>query len=155
VAVRQINPEVPEGLEAIIDRLLAKNPERRFQSATEVAEALSALVAPPPPPPAVGSSWGWLAWVASVLVLLACALGGTEATGLTGVFSTFIRVPQEDGVLVVEVLDPEVSVTIDGEEVVIKGAGVKEVHLKPATYKVKAVKGGKVVFDKPISITSN
>src|SRR5262249_15238827 len=51
-AVREVNPEVPPALEAIIDRLLAKEPQRRFQSAAEVAEELSALLAPPRQPPA-------------------------------------------------------------------------------------------------------
>src|SRR5262249_52651674 len=49
-AVREINPEVPPALEAIIDRLLAKSPQRRFQSAAEVAEELSALLKPPAQP---------------------------------------------------------------------------------------------------------
>jgi serine/threonine protein kinase len=38
--VREINPEVPKWLCAIIDKLHAKDPEDRFQSANEVAELL-------------------------------------------------------------------------------------------------------------------
>ena len=37
---RQLNPHLPEALEAIVERLLAKNPAGRFQTATEVADAL-------------------------------------------------------------------------------------------------------------------
>ncbi len=37
---RRINPEVPEWLVAIIGRLLAKRPDQRFDTATEVAERL-------------------------------------------------------------------------------------------------------------------
>src|SRR5262249_47052847 len=90
-AVREINPDVPPALEAIIDRLLAKSPQRRFQSAAEVAEALSALLTPPAQPPAQLQSWTWLKWVATVLLLLVCELGLTEAAGLTSVFSAFIQ----------------------------------------------------------------
>jgi uncharacterized protein (TIGR03067 family) len=38
--IRELNPEVPEWLEAIITKLLAKRPDGRFQSAKEVAELL-------------------------------------------------------------------------------------------------------------------
>ncbi|MGC8640583.1 MAG: protein kinase domain-containing protein [Isosphaeraceae bacterium] len=39
-AIRELNPDVPDWLGAVIDRLLAKEPAERFQSATEVAEIL-------------------------------------------------------------------------------------------------------------------
>ena len=38
--IREINPDVPDWLEATIDRLLAKEPADRFQTATEVADLL-------------------------------------------------------------------------------------------------------------------
>ena len=38
--VRQLNPEVPIGLAAVIERLMRKVPEERYASAAEVAEAL-------------------------------------------------------------------------------------------------------------------
>jgi serine/threonine-protein kinase len=43
--VRQINPEIPEWLEAIIARLHEKEPAARYQSAAEVAEILAAHLA--------------------------------------------------------------------------------------------------------------
>jgi len=43
--VRTINPDVPAWLEGLIERLLAKNPAERFQSATEVATLLEAYLA--------------------------------------------------------------------------------------------------------------
>jgi WD40 repeat protein/serine/threonine protein kinase len=57
--VREVNPDVPDWLEAVIDKLLAKEPAQRFQSAAEVAELLGQylahlqqphLVARPPSP---------------------------------------------------------------------------------------------------------
>src|SRR5262249_10971600 len=41
----EINPEVPEALEAIIGRLHAKDPADRYQSASEVAEGLGRYLA--------------------------------------------------------------------------------------------------------------
>ena len=46
---RHLNPEVPEELSAIIERMMQKRPEDRFQSAEEVLEALQAVVLPPRP----------------------------------------------------------------------------------------------------------
>ena len=37
---REINPEIPEWLCAIVSRLMAKRPEDRFSSASELAELL-------------------------------------------------------------------------------------------------------------------
>ena len=43
--LREINPEVPAWLEAIVARLLAKDPAGRFQSAAEVADLLGRRLA--------------------------------------------------------------------------------------------------------------
>src|SRR4029079_11620746 len=39
--IQQVNPEIPDWLVEVIDRLLAKTPAERFQSAAEVAEVLA------------------------------------------------------------------------------------------------------------------
>jgi WD40 repeat protein len=43
--LRQLNPEVPEALAAVIEKLHAKDPARRYQSAAELAEVLGGLLA--------------------------------------------------------------------------------------------------------------
>ncbi len=43
--VREINPDVPDALVAVIERLHEKDPARRYQSAAEVAEVLGRLLA--------------------------------------------------------------------------------------------------------------
>src|SRR5262249_33306947 len=51
--IRDVRPDLPEGLAAVIDRMLAPTPEGRYQSAAEVAAALLPWVQTPVPPPAV------------------------------------------------------------------------------------------------------
>ncbi len=43
--LRELNPEIPSWLEAIIARLMAKDPARRFPNATDVAQLLGACLA--------------------------------------------------------------------------------------------------------------
>ena len=84
-------------------------------------------------------------FVAAVKVLLVLGvLGLTEATGVTCLAGTVIRVLTPDGTLVVEVDDPKINVTIEGDGVVvITGAGPKEIRLKDGSYRFLAVKNGK------------
>ncbi len=58
--IREINPEIPDWLAAVVDKLHAKDPAQRYQSAAEVAEVLgrhlaelqqAAYVPPPLPAP--------------------------------------------------------------------------------------------------------
>ncbi len=53
-AIRSLRPEVPEGLVAIIDKMMAKDPAQRYQTPLEVAEALVPFIQKPigPPPEA-------------------------------------------------------------------------------------------------------
>jgi eukaryotic-like serine/threonine-protein kinase len=84
VPPRQLVPEIPPALEAIVLRALEKDPARRFADADEFIAALEAgRVAPIPPPPLVeeileeddrrGRRW-WL-WLLILLALAAIALG--------------------------------------------------------------------------------
>ncbi len=47
--IEELNPEVPPWLVAVIQRLLEKQPDQRFQSAKEVAEAIGGQMAHLPP----------------------------------------------------------------------------------------------------------
>src|SRR5262249_45575838 len=49
--VRSLRPEVPEGLAAVLDRMMAKDPGRRYQVPGEVAEALEPSTQTPIGPP--------------------------------------------------------------------------------------------------------
>jgi WD40 repeat protein len=76
-------------------------------------------------------------------------LGGlvvTEAGGVTNLAATVIRIFTPNGTLVVEIYDPDVKVTIEGDGgLVFTGAGPQEVRLKPGPYRVQAYKDGKRV----------
>jgi WD40 repeat protein len=101
--VREQNPDVPEWLASVIDRLLAKQPADRVQTAAEVAELFEGHVcqlqtpspiqvpALPPSsrttaPAARGAGRNWL-FAGGALLLLAGGLFLTEATGLTRIFA--------------------------------------------------------------------
>ncbi len=109
---------LPMPVEAVTDEEVGDSPEPLV-----VEEATAA------PTPAVGTSPGRRRWITAALLALAVmgGLGMTEATGVTNFRGTVIRLFSREGTLVVEVDDPAVSVTIDGEEMVIKGTGANEI----------------------------
>lgn len=168
-SIREVNPDVPQWLVEIIDRLLAKQPTERFQSAQEVADLLGHYLAQvqnsrlaPRDEPQHGQSGGPQAyhaerdgnrrnvtatrgWVVgtAVLACLFAGLGFSEATGVTRLASVVIRIVTGEGTLIVESDDPAVKVTIEGDGgLVIGGAGPQEVRLRPGSYKVRADKDG-------------
>lgn len=160
-AIRAINPSIPAWLPPIIDRLLAKDPDQRYQTAGEVAALLSqhlahlqnpAAVLPAAtaevPSAAVRANGhtrhrrGWMIGALGLVTVLS-VLGVTEATSVTDLTSTVIRVVSGEGALIVELDDPTIKVTVDGEEVVITEAGAREVRVRPGPHKVAATKNGK------------
>jgi hypothetical protein len=167
-SIRAVNPDIPEAVCQVIERLHAKKPADRPASAQAVAELLARLladlqqpnavrpVAYVPSPPARGRrAPRRLVWAAAALVLVFVGLGMSEATGVTNVRGTVIRLFSPEGTLVVEVDDPGVIVAVDGGDVVITGAGAKEIRLRPGQYKVEASKDGKVVQQELVTVNRN
>jgi serine/threonine protein kinase/WD40 repeat protein len=165
--VREINSDIPDWLEEIISRLLAKQPSERFQTASEVAELLGRYLAhvqqpaiDPSPKPRIASprdpsairarQWS-VALIA--LVAIACIMGPTEASGVTKVVPTVIRIVRGEGTLVIEVDDPTVQVSLDGEALSIHGAGLQELRLLPGEYRLHATKDGRPVKDEVVTIS--
>jgi uncharacterized protein (TIGR03067 family) len=180
----QVNPAIPPWLVEIIEKLHAKDPADRFQSASEVAELLGQHLAHLQQPGLVASgacqrpgtgvitdparhdparqlengglSSRYRRWVvaAVILLLIAGGLTLTDAAGVTNVsefLGTVLRIRTPSGTLVVEVDDPQVEVTVDGEEVSIHGAGLQEIRVKPGEHRIRARKDGKPVpVDKEI-----
>ena len=180
--IREVNPDVPAWLEATIDRLLAKEPADRFQTAAEVADLLErglAHVQQPTivPAPLVPGTAGrgakdidldppvfgrrhrirrLVAKAAAVILLTMAGLGVVEAAGLTQVsdfVASILRFSTPDGTVVVKVDDPTVKVQIDGDFVVIGGAGPQEIRLRAGRHRVQTIRDGKPVRDQLITIT--
>jgi serine/threonine protein kinase/WD40 repeat protein len=109
--IRSLNPEVPAWLEALINRLLAKDPAGRFRGAAEVAALLEGYLAhlrqpatvpapvlpsppgeqgPALPQPGVQTRAGRRLWLPALLVLAALGLGTALwlTAGAGGVGST-------------------------------------------------------------------
>ena len=173
--VRDLNPDVPEWLADVVARLLAKDPADRFQTAAEVADLLGDRLAalqnpgsvvrparsPEARPPEVAAPkrsvrpparW---ATAAAVLAAVLAGVGVTDAAGVTDVVPTVVRLVRGDGTLVVRTADPDVGVSIEGEDLVITGAGTGEIRLQPGTYTVKATKDGKPAFRELVTVERN
>src|SRR5262249_39508417 len=168
--IREVNPDIPEPLCRVIDRLHAKKPADRPAAAQEVADLLAGLLTNLQQPGSVGAvSVGHVSSVptdrarwkrapllaVAAVVLLVAGLGLGEMTGVTDVRGTVIRLFSPEGTLVVEDEDPRVNVTVCGAGVVITGGGAKEIRLKPGQYKVEASKDGKVVRQELVTVTRN
>jgi hypothetical protein len=171
--IREIIPETPQWLCDLIARLHAKNPDERFQSAGEVADLLARHQAQPerrvlPVAPVEGAprSPGDLPttsqprrqsfhWATAALVLAGLAgLGFAETGGVTNLHGTVIRLFSPEGTLVVEVDDPGVRVSIDGDNLVITGGGVQEIRLKTGPHTLQATKDGKVLRHELVTVTN-
>jgi WD40 repeat protein len=145
--VRELNPNTPDWLVKLMTQLLTKNPAKRPQSAAELARTLEYRLtrlqsgydreeAPP-------ARRRWRAWAAAAALVL--------GTGLLA--ATVFRIRTAEGTLAVEVNDPNVHVTVDGNEVLISGAGVAELRLRVGAHKVQATKPGAAPFNEIINIT--
>jgi len=165
--IQEVNLDTPEWLSAIISQLLEKLPEDRIQTAAEVADLLnqhlahlqnpSVVPTPPKVPPrrrrrTTGSRRPWLV-VASLLAIATVAFGTSEAVGVTQFTATIVRIVTGEGTLVIEVDDPEVQVSLDGEELSITGAGLQEVRLRPGQYQFRAMKGDTPLRQELVTIT--
>jgi WD40 repeat protein len=168
VPIRELNPDIPPWLVRIVDRLHAKDPAARFESAAEVASLMERCLAHTQQPESVPlpaeladppAPRHWRRWSVAAGLLLAAGLGiglaGTKgvAQQVADLVATVLRIKTADGTLVIKSDDPGIKVRIDGEEIVITGAGPEEVRLKPGTHQVQALdKDGKAVRNEIITI---
>jgi Protein kinase domain len=136
--IREINAVIPEWLVQVIAKLHAKRPNDRFASAADVATALERQVRQASP------RRRFPKWAAAILLALS-GLAISEAAGVTNLAGVVIRVFTPDGILVVDVNDPAIKVTIenDGKEVVVTGPGIQEIRLRTGDHKIQATRDGK------------
>jgi len=164
--IREIIPDTPPWLTGIVRKLHQKNPAKRFQSAHEVAELLEhyegqlkqlAFASPGSSPspiqailPKQPAFWGIL-----LVLILVSSMGATEATGITHVRHTVIRLFYPEGSLVIDVGDPSVRIAVDGKDMSISAAGLQELRLRPGQYEVVATKEGKLLRRELVTIERN
>jgi hypothetical protein len=170
--ISEIIPEVPPWLCDIISRLHAKTPDDRFDSARDVADLLARCLAeiqrqgqvqamvgvtPPEPKKTSAAAPSRRPGRRAALLLLASlvGLGFTEANGVTDLHGTVIRLFFPEGTLVVEVDDPGVRVSIDGEDLIITGAGVQEIRMRTGRHTFQATKDGKVLLRELVTVTTH
>lgn len=160
--IREVSPELPEWLAAIVDKLLAKDPNQRYQTAGEVADVLGRRLAALQNPslqaetaiqtpigPSRSSRRNRTAAVVFAVLLVGLML--TEASGVTRLAATVIRIATGEGTIVVTVDDPSIKVTIDGQDIVITEPGEHETRVRPGQHQVVAAKGGQPVpVDQPL-----
>ena len=165
--IRAFNPEIPPWLVKIIDRLHAKDPADRYDSAAEVADLLGRCLAHVQQPDSVPlpaelvparnrraiALWGAIT-VCLMLAGLSCLPGARAAAGqAVSYVATVLRLKTPEGTLVVEADDPDVGIKLDGSELVVTGAGVKELRLSVGKHNVQALKDGKVLRDELVTIS--
>ena len=67
--------------------------------------------------------------------------------------ATVLRLRTPEGTLVIETDDPNVGIKLDGSELVVTGAGVKELRLSVGKHSVQAIKDGKILRDELVTIS--
>jgi len=130
-----------------------ENPVAQNDMVEENVEAVEPVVPSPVDSRSRPRSSRWS--IAAALVLLIAGLSFTEASGITEMRGTIIRLFSAGGTLVVEVDDAAVSVKIEGADLVITGAGVREIRLRPGEYTVEASRNGKLVTRELVTVTNN
>ncbi len=161
--IREINPEVPEWLSRIIDRLLEKDPNDRYQTAAEVVDVLgrhlarrqrgtnpnselTATAAPriallddvgPAKPPR--RRRGWIERVGVLIVVLAGLLLIARAAWSTWnlpPIPDLLGIRKAKGLIVLHWTNPELRITVN-DQLLPQGPGLEYLFKEPAGYVVK------------------
>jgi WD40 repeat protein/tRNA A-37 threonylcarbamoyl transferase component Bud32 len=130
----EVRGDLPPGLAAVVERMMAKDPTQRFQTPGEVAAALASFVegdkGPKSPSARPFGRRGWL--VGAILMLVALGLGGYAAH----------RLLVDEGTLVVQTDDRDVEVILQHPDGRRQGVPVAprarhEVFLRSGDYEVR------------------
>jgi len=163
--------DVPEAVDAIYRRMMAKKPEDRYQSMTEVIEALEEMVEIEPVaakdstkdrpsveatptteyesrPSAKGKTWWWAAVTVVVLMLFAQFL-----------FSVVFKVKTTEGTLVVEINEPDAVVEVLDEKGKVEiqrngGRGKLSISVDPGKHRIRVKKDDFSLFTTEFEVES-
>ena len=166
--IQEVVPKTPAWLGEMISRLHSRNPEERYQSASEVAALLADRQVHSLPAEAQAdagrmpemsqssalpprSRFGRWAIAFGVLTMLIAS----EVMGVTNFSGSVIRLFTPEGTLIVEVEDPDVKVIIDGGTLSIQGPGIKEFQLKTGRHALQAHKRGKFIRQELVNIAQD
>ena len=154
--IRQLRPEVPDALAAVLDRMLAKDPADRFATPAEVAEALEPFATTSD----LASLTGGLSqfsrsengtvpfphgtvpfWRRTGPRRVAVAAGGAAAAILFGILFT---VSTGKGTVQLEFADAEAArqckISIDGDDIRIENLG-EPIKLRPGKHELRILHG--------------
>src|SRR5262249_45445799 len=106
--------------------------------------------------PALAPPGQWRRWLMAAAVLLALLAGLSlgEAAGITNLRGTLIRLISSEGTSVVEGETPCLRADLNGEQLVLTGAGVRGIPLKPG-YEMRETKEGKLLRQELVIVTKN
>jgi eukaryotic-like serine/threonine-protein kinase len=96
--VQSCRPDVPDGMAAILERMMVKDPRNRFETPEELAEALLPFCTPPPPP----SPEELLTWGPAVLERMRACQTPSEPSAPQTVPLMLKRAPKTDKAIIVE-----------------------------------------------------
>jgi eukaryotic-like serine/threonine-protein kinase len=118
--VSQLKPLTPPALERVIQTCLEKDPDKRWQSATDVKHALDLIETGAPAPPRAKKSWMWPA-IASGLAVIAAVAWALWPKPQTPARSTHFQVTLPENVE----FSQYVSVSPDGHKLVFNATGAQ------------------------------
>jgi serine/threonine protein kinase/formylglycine-generating enzyme required for sulfatase activity len=146
-------PEVPEALAAVVRKMMAKDPARRYQTPLALVQALAPFVeqgsndgVAPKSLPESKRKWLIGGGIATAVLLL----------GLLGLWAGVFRVKTPEGTLVVKVNVPNADVYVDGQKMTVswdQGGKKAEIRVQPGTREVSVTKDGFTVFGKRVELS--
>lgn len=131
--IREINPEIPEWLCRLINRLMAKSPNDRFASAAEVATLLEQClahvqqptVAPVPEQLRAKKTASQRMRIGRSMVAI-----GAMLIGLLGLFGFVISIQSQEGTLLIESSVDDVTVRVSQGDTVVRKLTVSKAGTK-------------------------
>jgi WD40 repeat protein len=157
----ELRPEVPAGLSAVVAKMLAKDPARRYQRPVEVAQALAPFArarakpasgekgrAVAEPAPAPRRKRPWVLGAAACAALIVVALAGV-------LIKVTVKTPDGDALIVLEIDQPDAEVSVDGQKVAVKVPGDNDpvqITIPPGRRTLQVSKAGFEVFSQDLEL---